>query len=452
MSRGVRLLIHFALFYTCIEGLVVNILYPNVWAFIYKDIVVAVAYVAIFAHDPDRLFSPPALTRKFYAPLAIFAFAVVFYMLVPSESLIVSAIAVKQRVFYIPMFLVAYLFIRHERDLITCLAWLSAYAIGVSAFGIYLYFAGPSGLRAMGANYSAVVFAAETREAYWRVPGTFNSPGAYGAYLLFSGTIASGLLLADGVTKKQKIVAGLSVAACVVAILVSGSRSPFVLLTATVGILLLLSGRLTKMGAYAVTGYVVAAYAFVVLGVGVQERYESILTPQHLERLQNTWFGQMFIPELVANPLGRGLGYVTVGARHFRETGTAEFVETYLGLLAIEMGWPGLVPFVWAAVAIVIAVLAARSELVRSPMKHLWNAMAIYVLMTVALLPVSTGIDTPPTNIYFWFSLGALLRLVDLERYRLWMARTMLTRPRAPEPHVAAAAATARTAAARVAR
>jgi len=447
MSRGVRYLVHFALFYTCIEGLVVNILYPNVLAFIYKDLVLLAVYVAIFGADPNRLFTPPSLMRKFYAPLVLFAFAVVFFMLVPSGNFLVSAVAVKQRLFYIPMALIGYMFVRTERDLLDCLTLLTIYAVGVSAFGIYLYFTGPSGLSAIGANYSAVVMAARTTVDVWRVPGTFNSPGAYGAYLLFSATIACGLVLADGVGRRDKIVAAVSLVACVLAIFASGSRSPFVLVTATAGTLLLLSGRLTKMGFYAVTAYVAGAYAFVVLGVGVQERFESILSAEHIERFKGTWFGQMFISELLANPLGQGLGYVTVGARHFAEVGATSFVETYLGLLAIEMGWPGLLPFLWASVAIFLVVLRAWREMVHSPLKQIWNAMAIFVLVTILLLPVSTGLDSPPTNIYFWFSLGVLVRLIDLERYRLWMLRTRMAQAWAAsqQPRPAAAAGAAAT-------
>ena len=43
----VRLLTFFIFAYTCFEGLVVNIMYPNVIAFIFKDFAIALAYLML---------------------------------------------------------------------------------------------------------------------------------------------------------------------------------------------------------------------------------------------------------------------------------------------------------------------------------------------------------------------------------------------------------------------
>ena len=51
-----------------------------------------------------------------------------------------------------------------------------------------------------------------------------------------------------------------------------------------------------------------------------------------------------------------------------------------------------------------------------APGAVLWHALAVYVLFTLLILPVSTVIDHAPSNLYFWFAVGALLRVADLAR------------------------------------
>jgi O-antigen ligase len=222
--------------------------------------------------------------------------------------------------------------------------------------------------------------------------------------------------MSAGSPRRARLLAGAAAGMTLLAILVSGSRTPLVLLAGAVALLVLLSRAVTRLTAVALVIVVVLAYAFSFLGPGVRERFASIAAYEHVERFQRTYFGQLFLPELLEEPLGSGLGTATIGARHVSEFREVELVESYLGILAVETGIPGVATFLWLAGAIGVAVMRQRRAVRGRPEAVLWHALAVYVLFTLLILPVSTVIDHAPSNLYFWFSVGALLRAADLAR------------------------------------
>jgi hypothetical protein len=423
MSRLVRVLVHFTFFYTCVEGLVINILYPATLPFIYKDIVLLVVYAGVLLPNLDRVINPSPLATRLNGMLVLFAGILAIYLIVPSPvNMMSELVAIKQRLFYIPLIVVAWFFLRSFEDLKWLVGAMAAYAIGVSLFGIYLFFAGPEGLRHLGASYSAVFYTpmGPSSVSDWRVPGTFTSAGQYGAYLMANLIFIGGLLMTSKVERWLRVVGVVSVVTLVLAMLVSGSRAPLVLGTAGIGLIAMASGRLSRGAMWALLLYGIFAYGFVVFGPGVQDRIGSIAASENLVRFQKTYFGQLFLPSLFANPLGLGLGLATIGARHFAELYQVVLVESYLGILAVETGWPGLVSFILVELAILQIVLSQRREMAASPYGMLWLALAVYVVLTILVLPVSTAIDSAPSNFYFWFAVGALIRLVELEYWRQW--------------------------------
>lgn len=436
MNKAARTLIHLIFFYTCIEGLVINIWYPAKLPYIYKDFAIVAVYIMLFLPNLGRLFSPSRSANELTAPVLFFSLVMAIYLILSGTGLFVGLVALKQRLLYIPLISVGYFFLRSEDDLKGVLSMLSLYGVGVSAFGIYLYFSGPDGLRQLGAHYSAELYTSDyllTTEKYWRVPGTFTSPGQFGAYLLFNGLIAAALLMTGAVLKPWKRIAAVSLLLTIFAMLVSGSRAPFVLLSGSMAILLLLGRKISRLATWGLVGYAGLAFAFAFLGPGAKDRFASIAAYEHVVRFQSTYFGQTFLPRLLENPLGSGLGVATIGARHFSKFSEIELVESYLGILAVETGVPGLGTFIWLAVAIGALVLRLRRYVQASSVAMLWYALAVYVLFTILILPVSTAIDHAPSNLYFWFSIGLLIKLADLEQ-RKRRAEQTVGRRQAPVP------------------
>jgi hypothetical protein len=423
MLTGARALLHVMLFYTCIEGLVINILYPAPLPYIYKDFVILGAYTLLLMADARNFFAPSPTVERLLMPMIAFALVILLYILMPGGMSFGAMVAVKQRLFYLPLIMAGYWFVRQEQDLEFCFGMLALYAIGVSLFGIYLYFAGPEGLRQLGASYSAEILTAAGAtgtEQYWRVPGTFNSPGQYGAYLLFNGLIAAALLLGRDTARHWKVIAAVSAFFVVLAILVSGSRTPFLMLTAAVGVIMLYTGRFGKLATWSIAGYAAFALGVVFFGVGIRERFGSIVSYEHIERFQATYFGQMFMPALLQNPLGRGLGVATIGARHFGQWSEVDLMESYLGIIAVETGWLGVVAFTWLALVVLLMLRKLRVFMSTSPMYPQWLTLSVYVALTLGMVTVGTGPDHAPMNMYLWFSLGVAIRLADLQAIRSW--------------------------------
>ena len=430
MTPLIRFLVHFTFFYTCIEGLVVNILFPARLPFIYKDLVLLVIYLGFVLPDLRRTSNPSPLAKAINVSLAFFIGLVLMYLLVPTPvSLLSELVAVKQRLFYLPLVVVAYFFIRSIDDVRVLVTTLAAYSLAVAAFGIYLFFAGPEGLRGLGAGYSAIIYAAQTSVETWRVPGTFTSPGQYGVYLMFNGLVVSALIIDREAPRWSRVLAVVSLVTVTLAMLASGTRSTLILMTGGIALALLMSGRLSRTVGWIVGFYAMITYAFATLGPGVRDRLGSIASVEHIERFRATYFGQLFAAPLLEQPLGVGLGVATIGARHFSELGQVVLMESYFGILAVEMGWPGLVAFLAVAAAIVGLVIRYRITMTGSPEANYWLFLAAFVVLIVAILPVNTSIDSAPGNFYFWFSVGMLIRLVELQYWRQWEAR----QPEGPE-------------------
>lgn len=423
MSPLIRFLVHFTFLYTCIEGLVINVLFPAKLPFIYKDLVLLVIYVGLILPDLRRTFSPSPLAKAINASLAFFIGLVLLYLLVPTPvSLVSELVAVKQRLFYIPLVVVAYFFTRSIDDVRWLVITLAAYSLPVAAFGIYLFFTGPEGLRALGAGYSAIIYAAQTSVETWRVPGTFTSPGQYSGYLMFNGLAVSALLVDAGAPRWSRLLALISLMGMLLAMLVSGTRASLILTTGGIALALVMSGRLSRTVTWAIGFYGMMAYAFATFGPGVRDRVGSIASMEHIERFKTTYFGQLFASPLVQQPFGVGLGVATIGARHFSELGQVVLMESYLGVIAVEMGWLGLIAYLALAVAIVWFLVQHRKIMTESPEANYWFFLAAFVIVVIAVLPVNTYIDSAPGNLYFWFSVGTLIRLVELQYWRRWEA------------------------------
>ena len=398
--------------YTCVEGLVINILYPNTLPFIFKDFGIIAAYLALMTDSRGGSGSLKKLTPGFMG----FSLLTVLFLFMPSPvSFFGMLVAVKQRLFYIPLAYVGYHFMGDERDYFGLMKVMAITSIPVSAFGIYLYFVGPAGLTTLGAKYSAVIGsgAGAYGSEFWRVPATFNSPGQFGLFLMAHGSAFLGLLFGKTPDKKQRTLTMVAMVMLLAALMVSGSRTPLLLLFMIAALILIMTGRLGGIGVAAAGGYAVFAVAFAYFGGGVQDRVGSIASWEHVERFKDTYFGQLFTEYLKESPMGFGLGRATIGARHFNQWSNVMLVESYFGIIAAEMGVLGVAVFGWLSVSVVAVLWKMKRMMASSPFNVNWLALALFVVSTVALLPVGTPIDSSPGNLYFWFFLGMLVKMYD---------------------------------------
>jgi hypothetical protein len=362
----------------------------------------------------------------FVGPYMIFALVCFMYIAIPTPvSFMGMAVALKQRLFYVPLVFVGYHFMRGDADLAKLLRVIAWSSIPVSLFGTYLFFVGPAGLSAIGANYSwdFVSTSGAAGIQFWRVPGTFNSPGQYGAFLYSVGTLLVGFLLVTNPRKQDRLVLLLALACLLPALLTSGSRTPLLLLFVSSGLVAVLSRKLSRAGIIGAIVYFVVVFSIGAFGAGVGDRVSSIATQENVDRFTTTFFGQLFISIVLNDPVGMGLGTGTIGARHFSPEGTVQLVESYFGLLAREMGALGLISFMVLGVSVGAAVVRGRKWMKQAEAMPIWNAIFVQSMLTLGLMPLSTGVDAIPTNLYFWFFVGVAIKMVDLERFRLSYSR-----------------------------
>lgn len=408
-----RKLLYAILLYTCIEGLVVNVTFPSKLGYIVKDIALIISFGLLLIDNGGQPFG--SLSRL-QGPLMIFALVQCAYLLMTSDMpLLAKLVGLKMRLLYIPAMLIGYRFVRNAMDVYKLVAVLAVVAIPVSIFGVYLYFAGPSALRGIGGTYSAII---HSTTGVWRVPGTFNSPGQYGFYLMFNSVLVMGLLLTPDLQARFRGLLWASLAIMTLAIMVSGSRTPLILTIAGAGMVLLATGRFGRMVSMGIGLYIVFAIGFATLGAGVADRVGSIASIEHIQRFQGTYFGQMFIPTMLQRPMGLGLGAATIGARHFSEFNEVILIESYFGVVSIETGVLGFLTLLLVIASILAFVYKARALMATAPTASIWFALASFIAIVVLISPVSTPLDSAPGNVYFWFSLGVVAKLYDLERWR----------------------------------
>jgi hypothetical protein len=415
VSKGNRFLVHAVFIYTCFEGFVVNLTYPSVVAYLLKDVLILMIYASLMSESRPSIGS----LRRMSSGVLVFGLVMCFYLVMPTRvSFVAELVALKQRLFYIPLMYVGYFYTRTPEDvgrLIRLLMWL---AVPTAGFGIYLYFAGPGALRALGGNYSAVFYSTSGASGitFWRVPGTFTSPGQFALYCMIQAVILTSILFVPTAPKRLKLLAGGTLVLVLGALLVTGSRTPLLIYMLCFGLALFYMGRLSTIGGAAVVAYAVGTAAFTYFGAGVSDRVGSVLSEENYDRFRNTALGGIFWDRMIAEPLGQGLGVATIAARHFTDWSQIYFVESYVALIAEETGVLGFIALIWMSWSIVTNLLRERTLIRQVDWSPFWIFIVLLVFEMIALLPSGALIDSAPGNLYFWFLIGVAVRLADLAR------------------------------------
>lgn len=416
MTESQRRLVFAIFLYTCIEGMVVNFFYPNPIAYLPKDVMIVALYFGMMGQARQS-----GSVAKFTMPFVFFAIVCLMFVVMPTPvSPLGIAVALKQRLLYVPLMFAGYHYLRGDADLARLLRVIAWSSIPVSLFGIFLFFAGPTWLPSLGADYSYVFFSTTGAggQAFYRVPGTFNSPGQYGVYLYIVSSLLVGFLLVGELAAKDKRMILLALSCLVPAMLVSGSRSPLLLFLVQSGLIAMMTRQLSRGGFAAGIGYLVVVLSLEFFGVGVADRMTSTISWENYDRFVSTFFGQLWFTTMWANPIGEGLAVATVGARHFSPSGV-RLVESYLGILGTEMGIMGVSAFFGLILPIGIFLARSRAWMRTAPAHPIWVAIFLHIAFTMLLTSNGTALDAIPGNLYFWFFIGVAVKMVDLERTRL---------------------------------
>jgi hypothetical protein len=415
-----------------------------------KDVVAAVAYLALFldlARRRATSFRPP-----FLLTLVVFSLWGATQVFNPNSwSLLFGLLGLKLDYFYIPLMFVGYALLRTERDLRKLLVANLLLGGVIALLGIIQGVVGlhsfltpadmPDDLKALGQLTRVAPISGLEVE---RVTSVFVSDGRFSSYLnlvFMLGLGAAGYLLLKRRREQYFVFPALALVA--VAGVMSGARGSVVYM---VGSALILSAgmfwnlkwqlgkanRLVRAVRRSLLALAVALWLAVVLfpsQIGARLAfYSETLSPQSseyegsfrafdypLENFRAAWND----PEWL---MGHGLGMQSLGTQYVcrfagtPDPGTSFGVENGYGSILQELGILGLVLYVALTIHILSSGWDVLWRLRKSPTFPL--ALSIWFYACVFLLPWTWSnlamYQNYILNAFFWLLLGVLFRLPSL--------------------------------------
>ncbi|MHC4915314.1 MAG: O-antigen ligase family protein [Planctomycetota bacterium] len=411
-----RHLIPLILGYVCFEGFFSLMFKQYKASLLVKDFLIIIAYMSFLMEmvsEQRQVFFRGVVVPM--ATMAMLGLAEIFNPGLP--NMLVGVVGFKILCFYMPLVLLGYYCFNSLQEVRKSLLYMLAFTIPVGLMAVWQYAEGPSAITRFGSGFKiALIHTPSTAHGtHLRAIGTFSSPAMLSLYCLFATAMAITVLGWPRAAKRGWLPwAALLLA--VLALLASGTRGGMIITVMMCAAMLLILGkaRYLPVGAgLAVLGLFLLAST----GEGVFGRTGSLLNPA-------TWSGRltaayrMTAAAIGESPIGRGLGYASVGARYVMPDGKPVFMaETYTVKLAYEMGIFGLLVQLWLA-AVVVAEGIRCSRQARTP-EAKWAATCLAVFtggIMVLSLAGAMALDMIPLNVYFWFLLGVMLRIPEMRQ------------------------------------
>jgi hypothetical protein len=383
-----------------------------------------------------------------------FAAIVVLQMFAPTlPSVVVGLIGAKVWLMYVPLALVAFVYLRTRRDLDVLLTVMALAAVIPCLVGIVEGILVNTGRGDVVYGWYGDAASAATQEfsnvgvgtaTIKRVPSTFSFVGQYSLFTIISFCVAYAWWRAVLIPRGRHVWMGPTLLGIVaLAALLSGARGPVFALPALLAVMLVLDGIRLRTWVLAPALIVIAlAVAASVFGTGLAELIASTWDHAIFEFDIGTVQGVEHA--LDRTYLGLGTGVDTVQARYglpdFNPFGLVggRVEEAWWIKAILELGLVGLV----IVVAFVVAVLRAtfRAHLsVRDPELRSVSA-AFFALLTYAVFFNFKGaaMDLDPMNVIFWVFVGAILRMPSLQETPPDPSRQAARRPSAAVPATSA--------------
>ncbi len=248
-----------------------------------------------------------------------------------------------------------------------------------------------------------------------RLPGTFVSPWHWAWFLISNAFFTYATAFCDPSGLWRGI--GLAGMAFVfINAVISGQRIALMLVPVVTIILLILTGQIANFKRF----LPIAAGLFIVGIIGttmfpdvVQERINSVF--DRVEASPPTEFitSQAEFTSKGKNVLfGNGLGRATNSARTF---GFAALIETYYPKLLYEIGWTGTISFFLLASCLTFVTFKTYRSLKDKNLRNFGASFWVFVLC-ISYNTYWYPLDTDPVSSYYWFVIGVILRLPEIEK------------------------------------
>lgn len=402
--------------FVCVEGLLSLLLRGRTMAaLLLKDFLVLIAYFSFLAdRQAERRLRPFRLILPPMAVLGLLGLAQVFNPELP--NLLVGLVGFKVMFFYMPLAFLGYACFRNLDETQRFFRYLLILSIPVSLFAAAQYAIGPASLAAMGKGLSiaTVVAPAGRYGQHLRAIGTFAASDMLALYctaMVGMGIITLGLAHPP----RRRLLPWMAVLLACMALLTSGSRGGAAITLAVAAAMLLSTGRYRAMAGGAAVAGAAGLLVAGLLGGAFLGRMGTLLDPA-------TWHGRLLLPVrltwslLQGRPLGGGLGCASVGARHVMPTGQPlMFIELFLPKTVAELGLPGLLACLWLYAAVLVQAARSWRQPAEADARRIAAGLAVFIVGISAFsLLGGMASEKPPLNVYFWFFLGAMIRMPEL--------------------------------------
>lgn len=356
--------------------------------------------------------------------LAAFAALVVLHMPV-SQSVLVSTIAAKVWLAYIPMLAVGYCYVRRIDDFdralrITALAGLIPAAIALGEWyiatrhaillnGMWVNEFGPFRHLYAGSydqvRRSSVVFTTPFHSfVIPRIPSTFTSVTQFYGFALMA--FAAGLSQAMRHGGRGWILCAAMLGAGAIA---TGARLAYICVPLMVVMAMVLAnpsrGQVVRFG--------LAGLALLAAGMIVAPSALEVMKalPGHMVVEMGTATGELRGSGL--SLIGHGTGWDTRSALQYGGSADVRYIENWYAKATLELGAPGLLSIGVVMISLGVRLLTSLRRMDPATRRLAAPVTAVLVI-TIAALFKGPMIDVDPLNVYFWLFAGMLLGVARL--------------------------------------
>ncbi|MEA5552370.1 hormogonium polysaccharide biosynthesis protein HpsL [Anabaena cylindrica UHCC 0172] len=248
-----------------------------------------------------------------------------------------------------------------------------------------------------------------------RLPGTFVAPWQWSWFLISSTFFTFATSFSDR-SIIWRIIGLVTLALVFMNAVVSGQRIALALVPTCFVLLLFLTGQIGNLKRFIPIGgamILILGIAMAANPVVVQDRLDSFTSrwnaspPQAfiVDQFEDNW-------KSVKTPIGSGLGRATNSARAL---GSTKLVETYYPKLLYEVGIVGVLAFLGLVTSITIATFKVYRSIKDRNLRTYAASMWVFIL-AISYNTYYYPLDVDPVCVYYWLSIGILLKLQLLDQ------------------------------------
>ena len=247
-----------------------------------------------------------------------------------------------------------------------------------------------------------------------RLPGTLVAPWQW-AWFLIGNTFFTFASAFNDPSFKWKMVSFVGMALVFMNAVISGQRIALLLVPVLTIILLVVTGKITKL-----KQFIPIAGGIAILIVGatilfpevIQERIDSTVSRWNASPPTDFIAHQFEFTSKESSLLGNGVGRATNSARVF---GKAKLIETYYPKLFYELGPFGTIAFLACVTAITVSTFKAYRSVKDKSLRSYGSAFWVLIVF-ISYQTYYYPLDVDPIAVYYWMVAGAILKLPDIDK------------------------------------